>query len=225
MQKEKYLDGIRGVAAFIVVIYHYISAFYPALYYGSINNVRTGSGVELIIASTPLNLLYDGDVSVCIFFILSGYVLTYKFFKYNDTSAIISTGIRRYFRLMPPVLFSVFIAYILMKLQLFYNVKASEITTSFWLGSFYNFSPNILEMFKHGVWGVLFRQSVIYNPTLWTMYYEFYGSLIVLSFVLLIGKSRNRHIFYIVALFITIHTKFLPFIFGLILSDLYNTKQ
>lgn len=225
MHKEKYLDGLRGLSAFIVVIYHYAVGFYPALYYGSINNIRTHSGIELLIAKTPLNLIYDGDVSVCIFFILSGYVLTYKFFKYNDINGITSTAIRRYFRLMPPVFFSIFLAYILMELRLFYNVQASEITTSDWLKSFYNFEPNALEAFKQGVWGVFFIQSTSYNPTLWTMYYEFYGSFIVLSFVLLIGKNKNRYIFYIVALFATINTKFLPFILGLILSDVYNFKQ
>lgn len=225
MNKEEYLDGVRGLAAFIVVIYHYIVAFYPALYTGNVNNIKTSSGIELFIASSPLNILYDGSLSVCIFFILSGYVLTYKYFKDDDIQKIRSTAIRRYIRLVIPVVFSVFIAYMILKLKLFYNMQASEISSSEWLKGFYNFEPNVFEMIKQAIYGVLFRQSTTYNPVLWTMYYEFYGSFLVIAFALMFGKLKNRWIVYVILVLLTFDSNFLPFVFGLMLSDGYNAKK
>lgn len=225
MKKEKYLDGVRGMAAFIVVIYHYVAAFYPALYTGNVNNIKTSGGVELFIVNSPFNILYDGSVSVCIFFILSGYVLTYKYFKDDDIQKIRSTAIRRYIRLVIPVVFSVFIAYIILKLKLFYNIQAAEVSSSEWLKGFYNFEPNVFEMIKQAIYGVLFKQSTTYNPVLWTMYYEFYGSFLVIAFALMFGKVRNRWIVYSILLVLTFNNNFLPFVLGLMLSDCYNTKK
>lgn len=226
MEKEKYLDGLRGLAAFIVVVSHFLIGFYPSFHTGNIDTLRTNSGIEILFAKTPLNLIYGGNVSVCIFFILSAYVLTYRFFRDNNENIIISSLVRRYLRLMPPVLFSITVAYCLMKLGLFYNVEASKVTLSdWWLGSFYNFEPNFYEMIKQGLYGVFLEHSYTYNSVLWTMYYEFYGSLIVLVSALVFGKIKNRYIFYVVALLITVKTYFFTFFLGLILSDLSNSKN
>ncbi|WP_443147193.1 acyltransferase family protein [Paenibacillus sp. KACC 21273] len=80
MQKLKYLDGLRGLAALIVVISHFVVAFYPSLYNGSIDSVHTQKSLELWISKSPFNLFYNGNFAVCVFFVLSGYVLSYKFF-------------------------------------------------------------------------------------------------------------------------------------------------
>lgn len=225
MNKLKYLDGVRGFAAFIVVIHHYLLGFFPALLNGNLNSIKTKNGIELLIASSPLNLIYAGNSAVCIFFILSGYVLTYKFFKCNDERLIISSANRRYLRLLVPVLFSLVVTYVFMKLGFFYNIKASQLTNSDWLASYYNFEPNFIEMLKEGFWGVFFQQTSFYNPVLWTMYYEFYGSLLVLGFAYAFGKVRNRYIIYLIASLITVNTHFFPFILGVFLSDSYASKN
>ena len=77
--KVKYLEGIRGFAAFIVVIFHFIGNFHPASIYGT-SNTHVKGNVEHLFAMTPLNVLYSGSLAVCIFFVLSGFVLSMKFF-------------------------------------------------------------------------------------------------------------------------------------------------
>ncbi len=94
-----YLDGLRGLAAFIVVIYHHFYGFYPKFLYPSEDKVLTQ------LSGSPLNIFYNGNFAVYIFFILSGYVLTYKFFKTRNYGIIISSAARRYIRLLVPVLF------------------------------------------------------------------------------------------------------------------------
>lgn len=75
--KIKYIEGIRGLAAIIVVLHHYTLAFYPALNFGDSNQTNFGNGsLELLFANTPLNLIYNGGFAVSVFFILSGFVLS-----------------------------------------------------------------------------------------------------------------------------------------------------
>lgn len=220
MQNEKSLDGLRGVAAFIVVIHNYLLGFYPSTYSGNMDTIRTNSGIDATLASTPINILYNGNVSVCIFFVLSGYVLSYKFFKYSDKNIITSSAIRRYLRLMIPVLFSIIVAYVFMKFKLFYNSDVAIITGSdWWLANFYNFTPNIFEMLKQGAYGVFFLNESSYNAILWTMHYELFGSFVVFGIISIFGNIRNRSIIYIVCILLTYNTYYLAFILGIILSD------
>ena len=80
MRKIKYLNGLRGVAAFQVVIHHFILAFYPALFSGPDIQTHMAGGIEVSASGSVFNLLWDGNFAVCIFFILSGFVLSHKFF-------------------------------------------------------------------------------------------------------------------------------------------------
>ena len=207
MKNENSLSGLRGFAAFMVVIHHYLIAFYPSLYNGNLETIKTNSGIEPQIATSPLNVIYNGNFFVCIFFVLSGYVLSYKFFKYKDDKAITSSAVRRYIRLMLPVLFSTTISYIFMKLNLFYNDKVALITGSnWWLAEFYNFMPNIFEMVKQALYGTFFENKSYYNGVLWTMQYELIGSFFVFGICSIFGRMRNRFVFYIIGILLVIYS-------------------
>lgn len=69
------LDGLRGVAALIVVVHHclLVSPSLAAVYYGG-DVTRTPLGQAL--AYTPLHLVWGGAEAVVVFFVLSGVVLT-----------------------------------------------------------------------------------------------------------------------------------------------------
>ncbi len=221
MHKLLYLDGIRGLAALIVVLNHFIVAFYPALYNASIKEIHTRTGIELWLATTPLNLMYNGSFSVCMFFVLSGYVLSYKFFRIGNTQIIVQSAVKRYFRLALPVLASVILAYILLQCSLFYNQQAADLSFSdWWLGSFWGFEANIWNMFKNGLIDAVFFYDSSYNPVLWTMTYELYGSFFVFSFALLFGNLKNRYFFYIAAIYLLSDTFYLAFILGMLLADI-----
>ena len=75
--KLRYLEGIRGLAAIIVVLHHYILAFYPAMSSANETQIHNETSYfEEVMAQIPLNIFYNGGFAVCIFFILSGYVLS-----------------------------------------------------------------------------------------------------------------------------------------------------
>jgi len=78
-QRNRNLDGLRGLSAIIVVFHHILltnPAFSDAFYYGKTANLPTW-----ILAFTPLRVLWDGPSAVAIFFMLSAFVLTGLFPK------------------------------------------------------------------------------------------------------------------------------------------------
>ncbi|WP_159461968.1 acyltransferase family protein [Salirhabdus sp. Marseille-P4669] len=213
MKKIYYLEGFRGLAAFIVVIAHYMQFyFYDPLF----KNPNTS--LEIIISKTPLNLFYNGNFAVFSFFVLSGYVLSIKFFRDRKLETIQASASKRYIRLAIPVLSSVIIAYVLL------------VTNSYELFSQYtgdmrydDMSHNLFVMIKTALFDIFFDYSNAYIGVLWTMTYELFGSFLIFSFLSLFGINPKRYIAYMFLIVLFWDSYFLAFILGMLLSDLYNS--
>ena len=225
MRKIQYLDGLRGLAAFVVVFHHFVYAFYPALFLGSNAKTHLGAGEEVFASGSMFNLLYSGNFAVCIFFVMSGFVLSYKFFLQKDRNIIKESATKRYVRLVLPVAFSVFLAFVLMKFSLFYNQQAAGITGSNWLGEFWTFTPNFTDALSQTFVGAFFTNIFDYNVTLWSIAYEFLGSFLVFGFLAFFGKMKSRYWAYIFAIIFLFQTYYLAFILGMLLSDLMAHKN
>jgi peptidoglycan/LPS O-acetylase OafA/YrhL len=74
--RERSLDGLRGIAALVVVVHHALLCV-PALaepYYGGTAQSATSSVVR-VLAWSPVHIVWAGGEAVFVFFVLSGYVL------------------------------------------------------------------------------------------------------------------------------------------------------
>lgn len=71
------LDGLRGVAALIVVLHHSLLLIpeLSAQYYTH-DAVDTSGPIAWLLTYTPLHLIWQGQTAVYVFFVLSGIVLT-----------------------------------------------------------------------------------------------------------------------------------------------------
>ena len=192
MRKIGYLDGLRGLAAFQVVFHHFILTFYPALFIFPGVATHLPGTIEATISASPLNLLWDGNFAVCLFFILSGYVLSHKFFLHGNAEIATAAAVKRYFRLALPAAFSVLLAYVMMKLSLFFNQPAGVAAGSDWLAGVWTFQPRFFDALNQAFLGVFFAGTFSYNAVLWTIALEFAGSFIVFGFLALFGTARNR---------------------------------
>src|SRR5258708_2753785 len=66
IRRLDYLDSIRGIASLAVIGWHYFEAYNMPL------------GCTWWITKPLVTLFYDGGAAVCIFFVVSGFVLSLK---------------------------------------------------------------------------------------------------------------------------------------------------
>lgn len=203
--KLLHLEGLRGVAALIVVFCHFKNAFAHKADIWWFQKVEhwTGSILMADIAQSFLNVFFDGFLAVYVFYFMSAYVISIKLFnKEKSRNYLISAITKRYFRLAIPVLGSILFAFILMKLGFMYNKNPNVLfyngTYNEWLGSFYLFDPNFLGALKNALWDSFFnyKTSTSYNPVLWTMNPELYGSMFCFLLFAVFGKNRFRYYIY-----------------------------
>jgi peptidoglycan/LPS O-acetylase OafA/YrhL len=205
------------VAALTVVINHLMFMFLPF----AVNGSGFGYGrLQHLIHDTPFYLIVSGDFAVAIFFVLSGIVLSAKFFRTRDETVVAASAVKRYFRLAIPTLGSVSIAYLLLKLGWMYNQPAGALTSEWWK-NFWQFGPSLKDALYQGTYGAFFTENNTYNPVLWTMKLEFLGSFLVFATLLLFGRLHNRWIAYglLAAFFATSY--FLAFVLGVAICDYY----
>jgi peptidoglycan/LPS O-acetylase OafA/YrhL len=223
--KITYLDGLRGVAAINVMIMHFFVALAPAMIYGSKLPSHFGN-LDLVFSSTPLGLIGAGNFSVCIFFVLSGFVLTHKYFEMKDRSIIVSSAVRRYIRLFIPIFAAVMLSYLLASAGLYrYYIETMMISAGSNYRGYWAFTPDLLDAVKQAVWDAFFvGGKTVYNPVLWTMKIEFFGSMLVFAMSLLFGQLRSRCTFYLAAAVLFLNTYYLAFTIGMVLADIFNSK-
>lgn len=198
-----YLEGLRAFAAFIVVLNHFAWSFYPATFTTVLDEVHTKNRVELLFFNTPLGFLLNGNLAVCIFFVLSGFVVSIKFFQKPDIHALQKSAIQRYFRLLPTVLFCNLLAYFLVLNNLNYNQSASLVTKShIWLKAIWTFQPNFWDALTQSFAIIIPGYPQTYDTPLYVIPEIVIGSLLCLAVLSLIGSMRRRYYLYIVLMII-----------------------
>lgn len=220
-KRLEYIEGYKGFACLCVLLSHFISAFCNVLVTSLPERQLTGDWFETWIGTTPLNIFYNGNFGVRVFFITSGFVLSYGFFRTKDENYLRKGAIKRYFRLVLPVVAVNVLTYLLMKLGLLYHQQAAMVCKSYdWLAAFNNFEPNFFGMLKEAFFGNFFGNSAEYVGPLWTMTYEMMGSLLVFAFLALFGKEKVRFVLYVLFLVLFRESNYSHFVVGMALCDL-----
>jgi peptidoglycan/LPS O-acetylase OafA/YrhL len=217
-----YLDTLRGLASVQVLLSHSMLAFFIGPAFASPQS-RTLVGY---LAASPLFFLIDGASAVCIFFVLSGYVLTPAFAHSRAShGAIIGS---RFLRLGIPAIAGCGFSAILFQIFGHYNETAGPIAKSWWLAENWRPAADLWFLKDALINGIIlgFKDSSIiqwfgFPPTslasmadsyvtpLWTLSIEFYGSILVL----LLARSRSS-MFLILAAIILSRTYLVCFLVG-----------
>jgi peptidoglycan/LPS O-acetylase OafA/YrhL len=215
-ERLEYLDGLRGIAAVIVLLHHMVLSFYPQLADGS-QHYFPGDW-----PLAPVMLAWGGNLCVCIFFLLSGFVLVPA--TLHAKSYLLTQFTRRLIRLVPPVIAASLIGYALWSLGLMRNTQATSVGASGWLGQFFQGPHSILEL----VWDAIRMPFVPvesrYDPVLWTMHVEYVGSFGIIAAYVLLHHKLLRTLALLVALALTYGTYYSDFIVGALLAD-YTLRE
>ncbi len=123
-----------------------------------------------------------------------GFVLSIGFLSKGKKIILQKLALKRYLRLMIPALASIMLAWLLITLGLSHNAQAQAITQSSWLAQMWNFTPNFFDALQQGTWGIFATGEDSYNPVLWTMMFEFIGSMIFFFVLSLFGGMKHRRI-------------------------------
>jgi peptidoglycan/LPS O-acetylase OafA/YrhL len=171
--RKAYLDGLRGWAACLVLANH----------------------LSLALA-IPLGILWlsiNGNFGVCIFFILSGYVLASL--SRNSMLSLSAQTIRRYLRLSVPILVTSAFAWALLATGAYHNKAAGEIIGSWWIGAWYQFELSFKGAVWQSLYGCFVDSTYSINGNLWTMKPELIGSFYIFLINALSGNRLVRALF------------------------------
>ncbi|HEY6736276.1 MAG TPA: acyltransferase family protein, partial [Candidatus Saccharimonadia bacterium] len=235
-QRFRALDGLRGLAALMVVAQHICAVFVPVLVGAAPLALARRQPLAAHLAQTPFIILVGGNLAVCTFFVLSGFVLSAAFHRSRQRARLVYTAAARYPRLMLPVLASILLTASLQMLHLLPSRAVAQLTGSwFWLAPQWQFPPTWSEAVYAGAWRVFFHGPylagqdpwrIIYNVSLWTMQVEIIGSFILVALLFVAGRWRGRWraIGYAVAALVCIKSYYVGFIFGIALCDLWTSR-
>lgn len=220
VEKLDYIDGLKVLACLTIFNFHFINAFYCGFYSLNPADYHT-TFVEAFVGSTPLNIIMGGKFGVRIFMTISGFFVGYRFFQTGDKKSLTGGVIKKYFRLVFPIITANIAIYALMKFDLFKNAEASALAgTSVFFGNYNQFEPSLPAAVWEAVWGCFATGANQYNGPLWFIYYEFFGTLLVAAILALLGDNKARYIAYAVAAALCLRSDFLPFILGAVVCDL-----
>lgn len=161
MDKPRYdiLDGLRGVAALMVLFYHVFN------------------DAKCFIVEAPVNEFYHGFLGVDFFFILSGFVMGYAYDgRWNDSMTLGSFIKRRLIRLHPMVVMGVLMGAIAFIIQGCTKWDGTEVTLQAvmlvtLLGLFLLPSPTSIEVRGN-------TEAFPLNGPHWSLFFEYIGSLL-----------------------------------------------
>ena len=226
--KISYLDGIRGLAAFLVFFHHFCLVFYTSFY--NWNPVSSHlNGLEIKYGQSVFSFLTNGNFCVCIFFVLSGFVLSRKYYQNNNIDTVVSGAQRRFIRLYIPIAFTLILSYVILKAGLYYNVQVSQLTHAEWWFSYKWFVPHPEKQLAQCLaYKTLFEGDSTFDTCLWSMSSEFYGSMMVYVLLALTHNTKVKvPVLLLILAVCLIKSKVYPaaFVLGILLNYVERTKE
>jgi peptidoglycan/LPS O-acetylase OafA/YrhL len=173
------LEGLRGIAAAIVVLYHLVLGFTRK----GVGMVPHGHGPLDVVVQFALGLL-NGGAAVAIFFVLSGFILSLPFAKDRQIARILVAFLKRWPRLAGVTTIACLAAWALITLSHNEYKHAAHVIGAGWMASHGNapldgHSLSWLGALREGLFAAFFLGDVHFDSPLWTMRIELFGSFAI----------------------------------------------
>jgi peptidoglycan/LPS O-acetylase OafA/YrhL len=205
----RFLDGLRGWAAVVVLLHHLFIDGLPA------NSFMADRALWAKV------FFLNGTVAVSVFFVISGFSLSIRYLETGDGRALGRIAAGRYLRLALPIFAICAVTYVLLVSGLI--PPAAQRPSP--LDQFLGFTPSIDGLLGFSLLKVFVAYSGAesYDPPLWTMTYEFFGSFMVFALIAYLRPSRLRTLLLTVLflLLTALQTYFALFVAGILIADLF----
>ena len=193
LRPTAYLDGLRGFAAFLVYLGHHQSWAHENSPQGLVAENGLGYSNNYYFASMPFIRIFfsGGHYAVCMFFIISGYVLSVKPLSliqagelHKLSENVGSALFRRWLRLYLPVICTTFTFF---TLQHMFDIWISwPKRHSTWIGEVWNWYVEFKQ------YSFIYRGGgdpwLSYNFHSWSIPIEFKGSIVIYTVLLALSK-------------------------------------
>jgi peptidoglycan/LPS O-acetylase OafA/YrhL len=196
------LDGVRGWACLLVFNFHFLFTYTWKVAVG-----WGFAGENFGILHLPIiHLLISGHIMVAIFFVLSGYVLSYKPLKLIRSrswdqvfTSLASSTFRRGLRLYIPSIVGIFLVFLAVRAGV-YNYSHVVVNQGQTIQGTNEQHPPVMKSLRRQFWDWYFTVVNLvnlwdwalyynyYNPHLWTIPVEFRSSIVL--FVTILATSR-----------------------------------
>jgi peptidoglycan/LPS O-acetylase OafA/YrhL len=205
----RFLDGLRGWAAVVVLLHHVFIDGLPA------NAVMADRALWAKV------FFLNGTLAVSVFFVISGFSLSIRYLETGNGMGLGRIAAGRYLRLALPIFAICAITYALLLSGLIPPAAQRPAP----LDQFLAFTPTIERLLNFSLWKVFVAYSgaETYDPPLWTMTYEFFGSFMVFAVVATLRPSRLRTVMLGVLFLVlaALQTYFALFVAGILIADLF----
>lgn len=207
MKKDRilFLDGLKGFACLGVFTHHFFLTFFPASYFGEDAAIQTASGFDARLASAPYAFFINGNFWVCLFITISAFLISGKVFQIREEGtdqafpALSKLLLKRYVRLMMPVMAIGIFVYVLNDLLTLVNLNYMNIVNQL----------SFKSLLYHAViYQWLAPDSMVQGP-FWMLHYLLFGSYLAALIALATPKDARWtpfiHLFLAVAMGIYNH--------------------
>ncbi|PKY02050.1 hypothetical protein P168DRAFT_292164 [Aspergillus campestris IBT 28561] len=171
------LDGLRGWACLLVFNFHFLFTYTWKVAVGWGFNGENYSLWQLPI----LHMVVSGHIMVAIFFVISGYVLSYKPIKtirsrmFDQTFlTLASSTFRRGLRLYVPAIVGLAAVFIAVRMG-FYNYSFGVIKEGHTIQGTNEQHPELMELLYDQYWDWHLTIMTLMNPWNWALYYNYYN--------------------------------------------------
>lgn len=194
--REKWIDNLKLIAAGGVFLCHYAEAF-----------AVEGAGITSwlkYLNQYLLALVINGEFWVCIFCILSGYLVSRK--KISCFKELLKGCINRYFRFFIPFMFANLFVYAIANTIGFSSRSCGQMISNAWFMEAYISDISILDVAKHSI---LLGSGL--NSTFWVIRHMFLASCIIYisSYLENIFKCSGIRIVVLIILLVCPYTFFI----------------
>lgn len=207
-----YFDGIKGLAALIVMLNHFVLCF---------------SSLSYLQYVPVVGMLFDGGMAVYMFVLLSAFGICCSLNKDDVDRTIVSVVIRRYFRLTLPLILPSLLAFVVLIIGWNYNLQVGNMSGNDWTIVLLPENAQLKQLTSGILVGVL-KGSALIKP-LWMMKYIYLGTFLAIPFFYTQRKIRNIYIrfaylSFFAILFYSVSPYYSATFLGIMLHQLHQIK-